>query len=297
MSGRARGRAGGPRGRPRPGTAPPATPGYPVDGPGPATPVSYSPANPLKLPFDPADKPRVKVVAVVAQGNIVTDDEVQQAVRQRMGDYVRLPPGERETREREIYRFELKKIIERELIVDDMLTKLKKNKPGMAEEIKEFAVKQADRHLRDARKGNGLATDQEFQDKVLAMQGLTLPVLRRQIERTAISSEYIRGMVKDKKKTIGLGDIHEYYARNPERFRTEDRLKWLDLFVSVGKFASPQDLYRHAESLRQQAAAGADSRRWSSSTTTATRPSGTARGRGRRRARSGRPSSSRCSSS
>src|SRR5262249_44326914 len=158
----------------------------------------------------------------------------------------------------EMYRSELKKIIERELLVDDMFARMKKGKPGAIEDIKEFAAKAADRQLRMGRRQTGLATEKDFEDKALRPQGLTINVLRRQIERNTISQEYIRNLVREKYKGIGLGDVHEYYVKHPEKFQTQDHVKWQDIFIAFAKFPTPQEAYRHAEDVRRQAVEGAD---------------------------------------
>jgi len=52
--------------------------------------------------------------------------------------------------------------------------------------------------------------------------------------------------------------VREYYDRNPQEFKTEDRVKWLDIFVSANRHATPQAALDHAEAVRKQAAAGGD---------------------------------------
>ena len=232
----------------------------PTPGTGDATPAAFvMPPNAAAMKqFILNSKPQVKVVAIVGKGNIVTDEEVWQMVRQRPDHRDALTSSDRETRELEMYRYELKKIIERELLVDDMFAKMKKNKPGAIEEIREYASKTADRNLRDYRRRYGFATEKELEEKALVPQGLTVNVLRRQIERNTVAMEYIRSMVREQAKGIGLGDVHEYYVKNPDKFQTPERVKWQDLFIAFGKFATPEEAYRHAEEIRRQAVAGAD---------------------------------------
>lgn len=225
-----------------------------------ATPTSYTPKDkdaPMRE-FLLKDKPRVKVVAIVGKGNIVTDEEVWQAIRQREDHHTALASANREEREAEMYRFELKRIIERELLLDDVFGKMKKNKPGAIDEIKDFASKTADKHIRDTRRRFNFATDQELQEKALTPQGLTLPMFRRRIERETMCGEYVRNIVREKAKGIGLGDIHEFYAKNQDKFKTPDRVKWQDIFIAFAKFSTPQEAYQHAEAARRQIASGAD---------------------------------------
>lgn len=225
-----------------------------------AKPVSFTSPTDTQahLEFVRSNKPQVKIVAVVGKGNIITDEEVWQSVRQRPDHRNILDAPDRDEREVEMYRYELKRIIERELLVDDMFAKLKKNKASMIEEIKEFAEKSADRQLRAARRTLGLASDKEFEEQALIPQGLTLSVVRRQIVRNTIAMEYVRSVVRDKAKGIGLGEVHEYYVKNPEKFQVPERVKWQDIFIALAKFSNLQEAYRHAEGIRQQAAAGGD---------------------------------------
>src|SRR5262249_25065249 len=63
---------------------------------------------------------------------------------------------------------------------------------------------------------------------------------------------------RDKAKAVTLAEIRDYYDRYPEEFRTEDRVKWLDLFVSGRKFLTPEEAKAHAEGLLAKAEAGGD---------------------------------------
>ena len=161
--------------------------------------------------------PQIKVVALIGASHLVTDQEVIEAVRQRLGEFRDLPGPARTAKEKELYTAELRRIIERELILDDMYAKLKKQgRLALADEIKEFAEKAADQSLRSIRNGYGLKTDEEFQ-AVLRMQGLTQPVIRRQIERQIMADEYVRSAIKEKGRTPGFADIRAYYERTSRR--------------------------------------------------------------------------------
>lgn len=202
--------------------------------------------------------PQIKVVALVGASSLVTDQEVIEAVRQHMGNLNGLDPHARKAKEKEMYAAELRRIIERELVLDEMYARLKKNgKMSAIDDIKEYAVKATDHTLRGIRKAYGNASEEEFLS-VLRTQGLTLPVIRRQLERQTMADEYIRSTLKDKARTPSLADLRDYYDRHPDEFKTDDRVKWLDIFISFNKHATPRAAYDHAEGIRQQAAAGAD---------------------------------------
>src|SRR6185312_3351508 len=100
-------------------------------------------------------------------------------------------------------------------------------------------------------------SDDEFHSILLA-QGVTVPVLRRQLERQMMAEQYVRNMLKEKLSTVGLARVRAYYDEHPDEFRTPDRVKWQHIFISVNKFSNPRAAYDHALAIRNQAAAGAD---------------------------------------
>jgi len=213
----------------------------------------------------PEGEPRVKVIALVGAGNIVTDEEVWESCRQRMQDYTSFVDGpggkqvlEDPAKKKTVYTEELRRTIERELILDEMYIKLKKaGKQQVIEEIKEFASKAADRQLREFKKRYRAQTDDDFK-MILLAQGLTVPVIRRQIERQLMAEEYVRSMLREKNKGISLGEIRDYFDSHPDEYRTADRVKWLSIFISYNKFETPKAAYDYVLAIQQHAAAGED---------------------------------------
>ena len=253
----------------------PLSPTAPVEAPLPAAPLA--PATPvgLSVPVEkptsirssplPAGDPRVKVVAIVGAGNIVTDEEVWEAVRQRVPDYTSFVDGqggkqiiEDPVKKKAIYAEELRRTIERELILDEMYAKLKKaNKLQVIEEIKEFAGKAADRQIREYKKRYKTGSDDDFK-LVLLAQGLTVPVIRRQIERQMMADEYVRSMLREKNLSISLGELRGYFEKHADDFKTPDRVKWMSIFISFNKFNTTREAYDYALAIQQHAAAGED---------------------------------------
>ncbi len=246
----------------------PTTPGAPVAG----SPVAGSPVGPdvqktgysvLPTIGNAADQlkagiPQIKVVALVGATNLVTDQEVIEAVRQRLSELQGVDLHLRKEKEKEMYTAELRRIIARELILDDMYTKLKKGgKMAAIDDIKDYAGKAADFTLRGFRKRYGNVTEEEFLE-ILRMQGLTLPVIRRQLERQTMADEYVRSALKDKGRTPGLADIRDYYDKHPDEFMKTDKVKWLDIFISFNKHPTARAAYDYAEGVLQKASLGAD---------------------------------------
>ncbi|HEY3788945.1 MAG TPA: peptidylprolyl isomerase, partial [Urbifossiella sp.] len=72
---------------------------------------------------------------------------------------------------------------------------------------------------------------------------------------------------REKSGSVGLKEIRGYYESHPEEFHIPDRVKWLDIFISVGKFESEKRLdaanakraaYDYASIIQMHAEAGED---------------------------------------
>lgn len=234
-------------------------PGRPVA----ATPASYTPTAAAAAAL--AGDPRIKVVAVVGLRNTVTDQEVWEAARQRVGEYINVvdgPKGQTVVRDdakaKEVYADELKRIVERELVLDEMEAKLKKSgKAHVMEQIREYAGQMADRRVAAFKAKTKAKSDDDFR-AVLAVQGLTPAVVRRQMERQIMADEYVRNSLKERGRTVGVGDVRRYYDEHPAEFTRPDRAKWQHIFVSAGKFPTREAARTHAEQVRAAAAGGAD---------------------------------------
>lgn len=221
--------------------------------------------------------PRVKVIAIVGANNVITDQEIREAVWMQIEELSKLQGRARAIKEKEFYNTALRKMIERELILDEMYTKLKKaNKAAVIDEIKEFAVQSAEKQIREMKKKTGSKSDDDL-NAWLRVQGLTLPVLRRQLERQIMSQQYVNSMLKETGRRVGLAEIRDYYDKHPDEFKTLDKVKWQHVFVSFTKHTVAPEAgfpaaeankkawektvkaaYDHAEGIRQKAVAGAD---------------------------------------
>ncbi len=198
--------------------------------------------------------PRVKVVAIVGANNVITDQEVIESVWQQNDELAKLDGRAREAKQKEFYTAALRRTIERELILDEMYTKLKKaNKSAVIEEIKEFAVQTTDKQVREMKKKIGVKTDDEL-NAWFRIQGLTLPVFRRGVERQIMSQQYVNSMLKEKGRRVGLAEIRDYYDKHPDEFKTPDRVKWQHIFVGNGNPPNPQAAFARIDAIRQKAA-------------------------------------------
>lgn len=206
-----------------------------------------------------ASVPRVKTVAVVGSTlNVITDQEIIEGVYQQYRELAALEGHARSVKQKEMYNQILRKTIERELILDEMYTKLKKaNKQNVIDEIKDLATQSTDRQLRAFKNDTGAKSDDEFA-ALLRTQGLTVQVIRRQMERQFMAEQYLGSALKERARRPGLAEVRDYYDRHPEEFKTPDRVRWQHLFVAVKNYPNPQAAYNQIAALAQQANSGAD---------------------------------------
>ena len=103
------------------------------------------------------------------------------------------------------------------------------------------------------KKRTGAKSDEEL-NGWLRIQGLTLPILRRQFERQIMSQQYVNSMLKEKGRRVGLAEIRDYYDKHPDEFKTPDRVTWQHVFVGNGNPPNPPAAFARIEAVRQKAA-------------------------------------------
>lgn len=272
-------RLGNPVAPPTPPTPPAAAPGEtaapagdirlpdltPAAGTGPAVAPAVA-TEPIPTAAPPGEKPaadqpagdaQVRIVASIGN-NPIYESEVREAVYQRTLDYVRLTGAQRAAKEREVFREELRKIIERELVLDEMTAQMTKAKQGaMLGKLRDAAGKEAEGKLREFKKEHGIASDEDFKTALRA-QGLTMSGIRRQIERTFMMQTFLRQKLEPYSEKVGLAELREYYAAHPDEFKAEDKVKWQDLFVLTERFNSPAEAKQYADHMAARAARGED---------------------------------------
>lgn len=236
--------------------APPPTKDQPVIRPV-ANTTSATPATTTTRPApDGEGDTQVRIVASIGNSPIY-ESEVREAVYQRLGEFVRGGKSDVE-KEKAIFREELRRLIERELVLDEMTATLtaRKQTVGLTK-LREAAVKEADQRIKEFKKERGVGTDEEFK-AILRIQGLTLSGIRRQIERGFMMQAYLQEKFSDKMKWISLESIREYYDSHPNDYKADDSVKWQDLFVLTEKFPSADAAKLYAQTLANRAAKGED---------------------------------------
>jgi peptidyl-prolyl cis-trans isomerase SurA len=188
----------------------------------------------------------------------ILDDEVREAMAQYVGELLQTPEALRPQKQQQIYERELQRLIERELVLEEALNRMKAvNKLDIMAKLQKEAEKEADKQLREIKTKVQAKSDDEFK-AMLQAQGLSESGMRRQFERNFMMIEYVRNIVYPKVDKINLQQVRDYYEQHPDEFKTEDRVTWQDIFIDASRFQTPDAARQYAEQVRGQAAAGVD---------------------------------------
>jgi parvulin-like peptidyl-prolyl isomerase len=204
----------------------------------------------------PSDSQPVGRIRATVNGVAILDDEVRQPIMRLLHATSALPEPERSTKRGEILKAALDRVVDRELVLQDLHARLK-DKPQMLEKFQEAAEKDFDKKMREAKKQQNSKTDEEFKD-VLRAEGWTMETLRRHITRDFMKEEYIKMLIVTAIDRIGHEQIQEYYDRHPEEFRVLDGVTWQDVFIDAGKFPNRDAAKQFATTLMNKARAGED---------------------------------------
>jgi hypothetical protein len=217
----------------------------------------------VDLPTQPGDATNGEVavrIRATVNGVPIFEEEVQANAYQFLLAIQNLPEPNRSQKRREVIKETTDALIERELLIQDALARLKKGGPQIMAKLQEAADKEFDRRwVNSMKKGAGLKTDDELKD-MLRRQGMSLDMIRRQWTRQFISSEYLRQRIMQTIEKIGREDLQEYYDTHPEEFKQDDAVEWLDLFIgsATGKYPTPDAARQMAEQIVGRAKQGED---------------------------------------
>ncbi len=188
----------------------------------------------------------------------ILEGEVREAMAQYIGELLAAPESQRAALQQQIAERELQRLIERELVLEEAMARLKQiNQPQLLQKLQLEASKEADRRLRDIKTALKVQSDDELK-ALLQAQGLSVAGLRRQAERSFMMMEYVKNLIFPNIERIGLHQVREYYEQHPEEFRLEDRVRWQDIFIDVSRFPDAAAARRFAEQVQARARAGED---------------------------------------
>jgi peptidyl-prolyl cis-trans isomerase C len=204
----------------------------------------------------PTDGSVAVQIRATVNGVAILDEEVRSAIYPILMAIQRLPEPERSTRRKEVFAKQIDHLIEREVILQEALARLKDH-PQVMEKFKEAAAKEFDKKIRSVRESQHVKTDEEFK-ALLTAQGLTLAHVQRQIEREFMATEYMRNLILPALERIGHEQIEDFYLKHPEEFQVQDTVTWQDIFIDAAKHPNRDAAHQFATQLVAKARAGED---------------------------------------
>lgn len=208
---------------------------------------------------DASGKSAARIWATV-NGEAILAEEVLGTAQQSLQYVMSLPEPERSKKVKEITDAALQQIIDREVVLQDAIIKLKARGAGkFIDKLREAAGKEFERTvLKNMMNGTKAKSDDELK-KVLKENGLSLDSIRRQYERQFMFTEYLRSKVMptvDRATTHAL--LLEYYEKHPEEYQVPDMVDWQDLFVAAARYPDRAAARQFAESLAERLRKGED---------------------------------------
>ena len=150
-------------------------------------------------------------------GQVILDEEVRETIYPTLQRIQFLPESERNARQKQVFDAALGQLIEREVILQDMFSRLKERKQAL-DKLKEAAGKEFDKKMNETKKAMHFKTDEQLK-AFLRTQGLSFQGVRRQIERSFMAMEYMRNRIIPAIDRIGHEQIREYYSAIRRNFR------------------------------------------------------------------------------
>jgi parvulin-like peptidyl-prolyl isomerase len=210
------------------------------------------------LPAAPGEV--IAAIRATVNGVPILDSEIREAAIGPLEALYRLPESERAREEQKVMDNVLDALIERELLVQDALSKIKRSgKKDALDEVKKAADKEFQRWLRTAKAS--FKSDEEFK-RFLLSRRTSLEGQKRMRERNFIAEEYLRSVVMHiVDRATGHQELLEYYKKHPEEFTRVDNVQWQDIFVlaSNPRYGGDREAARRAaQGLADRARAGED---------------------------------------
>ena len=229
----------------------------------PARPVNASVLDLTRGQFPAAGDAQVASrIRALVNTTPILEEEVREAASRHLMEIQSLSEPERSTRYKEIVQRELTQIIERELILQDMMAKVGgKGREKILEKVKEAAAKEFDKKVQGMKKAVkqklNVTNDDEFK-ALLQAQGMSLEGMRRQNERDFLATAYVRNRMDQALERVGNEDVREYYRTHPQEFQTLDKVHWQAIFLDASRFRDRAEARRFGEQLIQQVRTGVE---------------------------------------
>jgi hypothetical protein len=193
----------------------------------------------------------VRIRAVV-NGEPILDEDVVSAAWQP------LAMARSQSERAEILNAKLNDIIEREVLLQDALGKLKGRGEKFLKQLEAAARKEFEgTWMRGMMKNNHFSNEEDFR-RFLRAHNMPLEAIRRDWERNFMAMEYLRHRIDPHIQKIGHLQIVEYYDQHPDQFTVEDSVQWQDLFIAAGLHPSREAARQFAQALADRIRKGED---------------------------------------
>lgn len=224
--------------------------------------ASFSVLDQTSKQFPQTNDPVATRIRALVNTTPILEEEVREAASRHLVELQSVAEPERSVRHKEIVNRELQQLIERELIIQDMMGKVSgKGREKILDKVKEAAskefTKKVDAMRKTVREKLKLTSEDDFR-ALLKAQGMSLEGMRRQNERDFLATAYVRNLIDTALERVGHEEVREYYQAHQQDFQTVDRVQWQTLFVDAGRFRDRNEARRFAEQILAQARSGAD---------------------------------------
>jgi hypothetical protein len=202
--------------------------------------------------------PSARIRATV-NGQAVLEEEIRSACFQAILTTMNLPEKDRIEKQAKYLNDALDQLIDRELIMQDMESKLSANKQAQKalDKIREAATKEFEHTwVKGMMEGTSSKSMDELKDK-LRQLGISYEMGKRHFERHFMSTEFAKhNIFPTIERLTGPRQIQDYYEGHPEEFTVSDMVEWQDIFIAAGRHPSRSAARRFAEVLAARAHAG-----------------------------------------
>lgn len=193
-------------------------------------------------------------IGAVVNGEVILDQEIYFTAVTNYG----LHYGHSQADQERLKQMALEHIIERELLLQEAITRLSKGPAQkFLDKLKEAAGKEYDKY-QQRRFQSAKIKDEDTIQKILEANKDRVSLERRQFEHDFMAHEFVRSQLDPHLQMIGHVQIQEYYDTHPEEFRVVDSVDWQDLFIAAARFPRREAARNFAEVLAERARQGQD---------------------------------------
>lgn len=216
---------------------------------------------PVERPAEAAHANPTATIRAVVNGELILDEELRLACQ--MPPHIQQLMNARTATERqEILNEVLEDLIDREVILQDAIGKLKhggKRGAAILQMIRKSIREDFEtRSLRSLMKEKHVESREELADLMMEKHNMSLDVFQRWWERNMMMQQYLHSQIEQYLNSIGHREVSEYYNSHRDEYTQPDSVDWQDIFLDVSRHASPTAARQFAESLVQRVRQGED---------------------------------------